>query len=242
MVVGDSISDKGASGDPGQEPFYYKLLEQNDDALYPAWQGKDLKTRFGAGLNVVKVSKGGSTTSDLVNQVKGLPSSLPGPVLVIGTIGGNDVRSALPLILIGQGDGKLADFTENLATTIAELKKPGRFGAGVEVHVLITNIYDPSDGTGDFTFTPAGKKCPFPLSVFPANTPTTPLLSPWQDAFTVEAGKLTGIDVLDLHGLYLGHGVKTTDPANWFHDDCIHPDTDGHAGIRELFWTAVEKL
>src|SRR4051794_34937715 len=43
VVIGDSISDGGGVG-----PFFDELLLQNDDAKYPEWKGKDLKTRYGA--------------------------------------------------------------------------------------------------------------------------------------------------------------------------------------------------
>ncbi len=129
VVVGDSISDVGSGTDLGaQQPFYRELLVQNDDAKYPDWQGKDLTACWGS-VNVVKVSKGGAKTPDLVGQVQGLPASLPGPVLVVGTIGGNDVQSALPAVLLGQDvSGQLAAFSKDLDDTFAELTKPDRFG------------------------------------------------------------------------------------------------------------------
>jgi lysophospholipase L1-like esterase len=245
VVVGDSISDQGNPGQPGQKPFYYVLLEQNDDTAYPTFHGKDVTTLYGSGINIVKVSKGGATSTELVTQVHGLPASLPGPVLVVGTIGGNDVQAALPLIVLGQqaqADAKRAQYKMNLATAFAELTMPGRFGAGVDVHVLLTNIYDPSDGTGDFTYAPASKSCPFPLGLFPKNMMTGPLIQPWEDDMAAEAAKVSGVEILDLHGFYMGHGVNKADPDNWFHDDCIHPNTTGHEHIRELFWSKIETL
>lgn len=240
VVVGDSISDQGASGQPGQKPLYYELLEQNDDTLYPAWKGMDLKTAW-PNLNIVKVSKGGSQAPDLVKQLQGLPTSLPGPVLIIGTIGGNDVRAGLASIL-GGSMKPVTDYQASINAAFTEIGKPDRFGAGVAVKALIANIYDPSDGTGVFFFTPANKSCPFPLSLFPKNTPTTPLLQPFEDVMSSEAAKVPAISILDLHTLYMGHGVGAADPANWFHDDCIHPDTEGHAHIRGLFWAAISTL
>jgi hypothetical protein len=240
VVVGDSISDQGASGQPGQKPLYYELLEQNDDTLYPAWKGKDLKTAWPS-VNIVKVSKGGSEAPDLVQQLKGLPTSLPGPVLIIGTIGGNDVRAGLVSIL-GGSTMPVTDYQASINQAFSEIGKPDRFGAGVKVTALIANIYDPSDGTGVFFFTPENKSCPFPLSLFPKNTPTTPLLQPFEDVMTSEAAKVPGISILDLHALYVKHGVGEADPENWFHDDCIHPNTGGHGHIRGLFWDAISKL
>ena len=237
VVVGDSISDVGSGTNlPAQQPFYRDLLVQNDDGLYPDWQGKDLTTCWGS-VNVLKVSKGGAKTPDLVNQVKGLPASLPGPVLVVGTIGGNDVQAALPDVLLGQDvSNQLAAFTKNIDDTFAELTKPDRFGPGVQVQVLLTNVYDPSGGTGDFSFS-SGSKCPGLLSAFPTGTKTDPLLQPWNDAMQTEADKYPNVELLDLHADFYDHAVNK--PDTWWFVDCIHPNTAGHEAIRELFWPAM---
>ena len=67
---------------------------------------------------------------------------------------------------------------------LGELTTPGRFGAGVKVKVLLTNIYDPSDGNGNFTYSKTGAKCPAPLAYYPAGRETRPLLDPWQTELT----------------------------------------------------------
>lgn len=256
VVIGDSISDVGGSGGPDdQEPFYRTLLVQNDDALYPSWKGYDLKTCWSLdpAANVVKVSKGGaiatekpnSQASILLDQVKSLPATLEGPVLVVGTIGGNDVVAGLTDYLVGtpaQQQKDREDFIKGWGDAMAELTQADRFGAGVKVDVLMTNIYDPSGGSGDFTFTPEMHKCPGALAIWPANTPTDPALGPWNDAIATEAAKYPGVTVLDLHEQFKTHAVNAEASSNWFHDDCIHPNAAGHAAIRELFWAGMVGL
>lgn len=235
VILGDSISDGG-----GQAPFYYRLLEQNDDTLYPAYAGRDLRTRFGANLVTAKRSVGGSRAPDLVDQVHDLPATLAGPVLVVVTIGGNDVQAALPALLVsGDDSAQRAAFGASLDTALGELTTADRFGAGVVAHVLLTNIYDPSDGTGDFTYN--GSKCPGALALYPANDPTREKLDPWETVMSTSVGKVTGVDLLDLRGTFEGHGVnKGAD--TWFVGDCIHPNAQGHEHLRELFWDAIVHL
>ena len=234
VILGDSISDRG-----GQGPFFYDLLDHNDDAMYPDYKGKDLTTKYGAGLKVVKNSKAGATTASLVTQAKGLPTSLDGPVLVTITIGGNDIQSALgALVFSGSDATQIATFQSNLDASLAEIAKPGRFGTDVAVTVLLANIYDPSDGTGTFQFA-NGMSCGQPLSLWNKGA-TSMYLSPWEDDMTQIAMKYPGVHVLDLHARFMGHGVPAMD--TWFFTDCIHPNTTGHNQVRGLYWDAISAL
>ena len=246
VVVGDSISDVGSGSQlDKQQPFYRELLVTNDDAKYPDWKGKDL-TKCWDAPNVVKVSKGGAVATEggsasvLFDQVKSLPASLPGPVLVVGTIGGNDLQKVLPKVVLNQDvTADMAAFRKGLDDAFGEITKTDRFGAGVKVDALITNIYDPSGGTGNFAFT-GGTKCPGVLAYFPANTPTDPLLAPWNAAMTEEAAKYAGVKILDLHAAFKDHGAPATE--TWFFTDCIHPNAAGHEHLRELFWSPMLSL
>ena len=174
------------------------------------------------------------------NQVKDIPSDLAGPVLVIGTIGGNDVQAALPQVVLGADVSKqLGQFSTSLDDAFAELTAPDRFGKGVKADVLITNVFDPSDGTGDFAFAD-GTKCPGILALFPKGKATDPLLQPWNDAMTASSTK-AGVVLLDLHATFHGHGVPAA-TGSWMHNDCIHPNTAGHDALRGLFWNAIVAL
>ena len=87
IELGDSISDGG-----GEPPFFYNLLFSNDDVNYPTWSGLDLKTRFNVQQHV-HGAVAGAQTKDVPGQVTKLPASLPGPVLITITIGGNDITN-----------------------------------------------------------------------------------------------------------------------------------------------------
>ena len=225
VVLGDSISAGGGIG-----PFYYDLLTTNDDTKYPEWKGKDFKTRFGSSLKVVSTAKAGAVSSDLAGQVTALPSSLDGPVVVTITMGGNDMQGNIASILQGTDQNVRTQFGTNLATALSQLTMPGRFGAGVEVRVFEADIYDPTDGTGNFS------SCPFPLDL--VNQPTDTFFGNWNAVAQAEIPKHGESVVAHLHATFRGHGV-TSGSLNWFNTDCVHPNAEGHDAIRGMFWTAV---
>jgi lysophospholipase L1-like esterase len=234
VILGDSISDGG-----GEAPFFYDLLVKNDDTKYPAYKGKDLDTKY-PGIAVVHAAKAGSTAKELVAQTQNLATTLAGPVLVTITIGGNDVQGAIGDYLLSGSDTKeLTAFQTELDTSLAELSKPNRFGQGVAVKVLLANIYDPSDGTGNFKFAD-GTACPGALSYWPANNPTDATLAPWETAVSTTAQKYSPTSVLPLKDVFHGHGVPAS--PTWFFSDCIHPNAVGHDQVRQMFWGAIAAL
>ena len=256
VVVGDSISDVGA-GSGSEGPFYRALLLNNDDTKYPEWKGFDLATCWGlAAANVVKVSKGGAVATIpspnsptnrgiLLNQVTSLPATLEGPVLVVGTIGGNDVQSGLVTVLTGtkaQVAAQIAAFAAGAEAALAELTKADRFGAGVKVEVLLTNVYDPSGGTGHFYYEPSAADCPGALGFWPEKRETRTALEPWNAALAAEVAKHPNVKLLDLAAPFVAHAVDTPAATNWFYKDCIHPSSLGHHATRGVFWEGMRSL
>ena len=179
------------------------------------------------------------------DPVKGIPASLPGPVLVVRTIGGNDPLSGLADVLIGPPEQQKADldgFIAGYGAAMAELTKADRFGAGVKVDVVMTNIFDPSGGTGNFVYTPQKSNCPGSFSLWPSGKPTDPVLNAWNAAMLAESAKYPGVKLLDLQTAFKGHDVNQPAENNWFYEDCIHPNSAGHEHIRQLFWGGLSKL
>ena len=234
VILGDSISDRGGAG-----PFYYDLLDTNDNGKYPEGSGKDLKTLYGPDLAVVKASKAGARAQNLGGQINSITGPLAGPVIVTMTIGGNDVQAALGKLLTG-GDvtAERESFRGFLDEALGLLKQPDKFGPGVEVVVDVANVYDPSDGTGNFKFA-SGTKRGGALGFYPAGQPTAPQLDPFEVIFADVAAKYKDVHVLDLRAKFNGHGVPAAE--TWFVPDCIHPNTAGHDAIRDLFWEAIAK-
>lgn len=212
VVLGDSISDGG-----GVPPFYYDLLKQ------------DLSAKYG-GIQYHNNAQSGSETSALLGQAKALPSSLPGPVAVCITSGGNDMKANVASILTGTDGAARAAMGQNIQAALDELLKPGRFGQGVDVHVYEGNIYDASDGAGDFS----AHNCKFGKGL-PA-VPTDPFFSNWNGvvADRVNAAMQTQAD---MHADFYGHGFKSN--PDWYASDCTHPSQVGHDQLHKLFYLKI---
>jgi hypothetical protein len=119
----------------------------------------------------------------------------------------------------------------NLKAALTELTMPDRFGKGVEVHVFEADIYDPTDGTGNFS------SCPAPLSFVSTNMAAT-IFTNWNAVVSDEVPKYGASLVAPLHQTFAGHGIVNK-ADTWFYKDCIHPNKMGHNEIRAMFWTAI---
>ncbi len=219
VVLGDSIGDGG-----GPSPRYYQLLERNDDRRYPEWRGLDLATRF-PDARVVRRADSGSTTDALLGQVRGLPRDLPGPVAVVITSGGNDVKDALVEAATGLDAAHIARMQGNIGAALDALVD--RFDDRGLV-VYLANVYDSSDGQGNF-----GLHCRFARRLGAIEIPTDPIFERWNAAHAAETAR-TGQVLVDLHGRFYGHGYNSD--VNWYADDCTHPNRLGHHELRALFW------
>ena len=227
-ALGDSISIDLYAGGPGRGGP--SLVVRNRDDDFPQWRGRDLATRHpGSRLELLALD-GGTVPTVLDVQLPQLVRLGRPPDLVSLTVGGNDLLQAY-------GD-----------TTAARLVV-GEVRAGVEqvlarlrdlapqATVLLGNVYDPSDGTGDAAALG---------------------LPPWPDALDVlgelndalaAAADAHGARVADIHGAFLGHGVTAGDPRGpqarpeqrelWF-CSLIEPNAWGADGVRAAFWKALD--
>jgi lysophospholipase L1-like esterase len=234
IVLGDSISDRG-----GQGPFFYDLLHQNDDTTYASWHGHDLATRF-PGIQYVHAAVAGSITGAygdqyttgaplLTDQIAALGSSYPGDVLVTVTIGGNDLDYHAPDAVVGLDTPDKQRFAANLKSALDTLTTPGRLGSG-NVYVLEANIYDASDGKGDWPS--GGVACP--KYDVPA-TEDQQVFSAWNDIITQAIGAHEHDYAFDIHALFNGHGFNNANDS-WYFTDCIHPNQKGHHQLRKEAW------
>jgi lysophospholipase L1-like esterase len=238
IVMGDSIS--AGSGASATDLTYFALLNRNDDRIWPEATAEDLESKFGVPPEFVSVAVGGHRTTELRNaQIGFLLDELVVPVrghsIVVITIGGNDMQSA---ILRGDPTGALLDEAiENIRTVIEALQDPADFPDGTSIYLM--NVYDPSDGVAQIN------DCFFDLSL----PQLVAALDVWKERY-VELGTELGFAVIDAHGRFHGHGFYFDDPENpfydaadpthWF-DDCIHPNDRGHHEIRRLFFEAIDR-
>jgi lysophospholipase L1-like esterase len=212
VVLGDSIGDGG-----GQGPFYYALLRDELEAFY----GHDIAYQNRA--------DSGSKTGALVGQINGLPGTLAGPVAVAITSGGNDMKDQLFAILTGSDGPARMQMGANVAAALDALLEPGRFGAGVAVHVYEANIYDASDGQGNF----GSSGCNIGLD---SPSSTDPFFASWNGEIAARVGEAAQV-VTDMHGHFYGHGFNN--PPSWYAGDCTHPNTSGHAELAGLFASLI---
>jgi lysophospholipase L1-like esterase len=212
VVLGDSISDGG-----GQGPYYYVRLRDDLDAFY-------------GGIDYVNRAQSGSTTAALDDQIGGLPAQLTGPVAVVITSGGNDMKADLVPVITGFDGPLIAQMGANIDAALGMLLAPGRFGPGVEVHVFEGNVYDASDGVGDF----GANDCNFGggLPTFP----TDAIFERWNDGIR-EAVEGRAQVAVDMHEYFYGHGFHAS--PNWYASDCTHPSSVGHDELHRLFYARI---
>ncbi len=236
IFLGDSITaGAGASND---DEDYASLLVNNTNT-WPYWSGIDLATRY-PGIDVVDVSKSGAWTGTILNdQIDRLEDqiTLPydGEVLVVITVGGNDLQSVLLNPSVAE---------ERLGKTVDNWRKIAEYFLD-EQHfpdgstVLMANVYEPTDGVGQVGNCFYGLDISFLLpSLHDANMQLRGLAA--------EAG----FSALDMRGTFLGHGFHYSDPTSphyneedpslWLANGCTHPNSRGHHEVRAMFWRAIE--
>src|SRR6266851_3701343 len=120
------------------------LLARNDDYVWPEFAGRDLVT-ISPGIDCRFEARDGATTESVLDsQVDALREVDPGgEVLVTLTAGGNDL-----LGLIGAADragqAGVRAVLDNLDAILGVVRD--RLPRAM---ILVANVYDPTDGTGD---------------------------------------------------------------------------------------------
>jgi lysophospholipase L1-like esterase len=227
ITLGDSISDSG-----GEKPFYHELLKADFTAKWPgvtyvhgAQNGAitDVYSDLGTGFPVLKT------------QVTNLGHTYPGDVLVVITIGGNDLNGHAAKAIGGTDTMVRGEFGTHLDAALGELATAGRLGTG-KVYIVLANIYDFTDGMGDF----AKVMCGPAANVTPARD--LEVFKAWNDVAAASAQKVGGT-IYDMYADFHGHGYNNMTPTDvWFlrnGQDCIHPNAKGHDSIRRSIYTLV---
>ncbi len=230
VALGDSISIDKYAGGPGRGGA--SLLARNRDADFPDWRHRDLATTRPELGFALLASDGGTTESVLEDQLPRLESCGRVPRVVTLTVGGNDVLGAYgdtrrALEVVGVVRARVGRVLDRLNALIV----PGD-------PVVVGSVYDPSDGTGE-TWRVG--------------------LPPWPDVVDVvaelnaalrAAASEHGSVVADIHGRFLGHGLKAGNPAQpdarpgdralWY-CDIIEPNAWGADAVRAAFWGALQE-
>ncbi len=211
VILGDSIGDPP----PGQTTYVAELT-------------KRLAGGRPGSLRVVRGARAGARSRDLAAQARMLPADLPGPVGIVITIAGNDLREAAAVAIGGADLEVRQGVRRNVADAIDDLVRPGRFGSGTEARVYLATIYDSSDGRGGFV----ERNCPIAIGA----VPTDPIFERW-NADLADLARARGAKIVDIHGAFRGHGIASNE--SWYVRDCIHPNDAGHIAIARAFDDAI---
>jgi lysophospholipase L1-like esterase len=223
VALGDSISIDVYAGGPGRGAA--SLLHRNRDDDFPDWTGRDLAS---AGYGFTQLARDGATSVDVLRRQ--LPA-LPGRVdLATVSMGGND-------LLAGYGDLRAAERIVAAVAHTCDAVLAGLRRAAPAARVLVTTVYDPSDGTGR-----SGGSV---LPDWPEGPAALALLNA---ALREAAGRYDAV-VADVHAAFLGHGVAAGDPTQpqsrpadrelWY-CGLIEPNAWGANGVRATWWAALE--
>ncbi|MEU8661168.1 SGNH/GDSL hydrolase family protein [Actinoplanes philippinensis] len=219
VALGDSMSIDDYAGGPGRGAA--SLLHANLGADFPDWAGRDLAT---SGWTLDVLARDGAVTADILHRQ--LPRLGGDPDLVTITMGGNDLlgvhgddTAAAAVIgrVAAQGEGILARLPRTC-------------------RVVLTTVYDPSDGSG----------------AAPGLTPW-PAAPHWIRALNTALADLAGRHgaiLADVHAAFTGHGVTAGDPAQtdarpanrdlWF-CGVVEPNAWGAHAIRTAWWNALSQ-
>lgn len=227
VALGDSMSIDEYAGGPGRGAASLFYRNHPD---WPEFRGHDLYTVLPR-LRFRMLAFDGATSEGVLSLQVPTLRQLPTAATVITlTVGGNDLLSYFGISQhqADQAAGHLRHRLEGiLDACTSALGSPGC--------ILVGNIYDPTDGTGRV-----------PDSGFPLWDESMETLRLFNRTIA-EVVRGGPAQLVDIHGHFLGHGVRARDPTFVHHqaDDptvwytqLIEPNARGAHEIRRLFWGA----
>ena len=256
VVLGDSISS--GTGAERRELSYASLLVKNDDERYPDDRGSDLRHLFGPNVRYINLARDGDTTYDVLARqlpklfeilageaIAGVGGSyhtdsgfvLPGRIVLVFTAGGNDFQRGIRPNPNFTGSA-LSRSLVNLSSIIDAFGDKAMFPGGAQAY--FGNIYDVTDGEDQLNACMRGM-------AFPGMSDA---LEVWSQQYSNLAHSQRA-RLVDMLGLFRGHGFNFDNPHNPFHDpgdttlwvydrDCIHPNNLGHHMLRRAFFQQIE--
>jgi lysophospholipase L1-like esterase len=231
VSLGDSMSIDYYAGGPGKGAA--SLLLRNRDADFPDWAGRDLTSAV-PGITGLLLARDGATSGDTAaSQLEMLRAANVRPTHVTVTCGGND-------LLLAYGDTSAALSTlDEISTNLRHILRALGQMSGDAARVVMTTVYDPSDGNGVMDGGADG---------LPAWPDGLAMLARLNDVIRTAADD-HGAKVADVHASFLGHGLSVGDPAQpeprpadprlWY-CGLIEPNAFGAHAIRACWWEALD--
>jgi lysophospholipase L1-like esterase len=247
LGIGDSVT--AGFGSP-KELSYFDRLIKNQPQEGEDMVGKSLSAVFPR-LEAKNIAVSGSTSKDHYEQIPNMevqPSDVLG--LVVMTSGGNDIihnygrkppkENAMYGATLDQAERWIKNFEKRLDEMIVNITE--KFPGGC--HIFLGNIYDPSDGTGN-----TGSW----LTGLPAWPDGLLILEAYNKIISECAGKYDNVHLVDIHGLFLGHGIHCRkfwlknycwrDPHYWYQLNIIEdPSIRGYDALRRLYLIEIAKV
>ena len=202
------------------------LFYSNADDRYPEFQGQDL-ANLHPGIAYVNLAEDGATIGDVFgSQLSQLEGSEDDTLLTL-SVGGNDLLSAFsnrPVPSLLQGIVKdIGDGLEFLTESLRRVRPNSA--------LLLTTVYDPSDGT---------RKIP---GVFDGGSLPLESLHELNARIKSIAARTPRTAVVDTHTHFLGHGVTAKAADRWYWKrSWIEPSAAGASEIRRLWLDALESM
>ncbi len=247
LGLGDSVT-AGYGASPGRS--YFKMLVSNPDDDAPEMRGINL-SKVLPKLEVANLSMSGSTSLECLDRQLPKLKIQPGNVLglVCITTGGNDLihnygrsrpmEHAMYGATWEEARPWVASFEERLERILETVES--RFPGGC--HIFLATIYDPTDGVGDIE-NAGGMK-------LPAWPDGLRILGAYNQVIRSVAGTRKYVHLVDMHKLFLGHGIhheeramekhNQGDRTYWYYRNLEDPNDLGYDAIRKLFLHEIEK-
>ena len=203
------------------------LLLRNVDEQHPEFAGNDLVSRW-PDIGGTNLAEDGATIGDVFGIQLSQIGESEEPTLVTLSIGGNDLLSAF--------EGRpVADLLARIVEDVAEgyefLLQSVR-QARPQASIILTTVYDPSDGTKKIpgVFDGAG---PLPIEA----------LHSLNARIAMMAANTRDCVLADVHAHFLGHGVSADEKDRWYWKrSWIEPNAMGASEIRRVWLDALGKL
>lgn len=207
------------------------LFNQNDNLLYPEFEGRDLQS-LSTGIKFHNLTEDGFTTEDILSSdMSKLSNYTESKVLITLTAGGNDL---LGLHLRGTVEANRKAFYER---EMKELQV--RFDQVLskcleyfpKANIILTTVYDPTDGTGKF-----------PGNVLTGDVPVE-YISAFNEFIETMAKHTSQFFLADVYNHFMGHGLKSTSLEDFWYwmPNPIEPGARGASEIRRLWLKSFEE-
>ena len=200
------------------------LLAANDDARWPEFAGRDLRT-LSPGLAVDTLAADGATIGDFFSEQLPLVPEERGAALVTLTLGVNDLLGAFGGVgTAARMASAVRDIVQAYSYCVQELAR--RLSGAT---LLLTTVYDPTDGTGEAPGLAEGRG-------------TLPLheLALLNDHIRAVARATAGARLADAHAHFLGHGATAPEAGRWYwRRSIVEPGAVGASELRRVWLDAL---